>query len=159
MEQIHQQRLAKLARTLLFSSSGDRIEIDGKVLDFNMGWYGIKQSSDPFDDDDDDLKEVKPCEAYECGTTCCFAGFAPYIFPECREFRFWDEVVTFVTGESTPIWHFLFNPSWPNNPFQAAARALTLLKTGIPDDYDFHSLFFSELSKDELVAELEVFIN
>lgn len=130
MKPIHKRRLAKLALALLDAWDADKKRlVKGKrELKFDMQDFVGSDKYNPG-------KSPIPPSGHTCGTSCCFLGFAPLVFPKIAKAKDWNTVVDYLLGgfeEGT--WDFLFDPTWPNNAIQAAKRALWILNEGNPKE-------------------------
>ncbi len=133
MKDIHRQRFAKLAIALYSGSrrhkGADRlIPPTERVLVFNMGTHST------INDGKGSQEDASPAKVHTCGTSCCFLGYAPVIFPSTRRMS-WRKVEEWMIGKPSPIhvWQFLFGTEWPNSVKLAAVRALYLLQNYGPD--------------------------
>lgn len=147
MKPIHKRRLAKLALALLDAWDADkkRLVRGKRELEFDMGnFLSAKRGS------------LSPIQS-ECGTTCCFIGFAPLVFPAMKKPYFWSEVSLWVTGLGTAElgWDFLFEQDWPSDPVQAAKRALWVLSRGIPrNEPDYTCRYYDRMTPATLRSRL-----
>ncbi len=116
MKPLNQKRLATLAIALLSGARGKRlIPPTDRIMKFNMNSYAVNATG----------RELNPWETPECGSSCCFLGYAPIILPETSLMVNWNKVSLHVIGKSWS--QFLFGGGWPSIPRQAAARALFML--------------------------------
>lgn len=126
MQDIHKSRLARLAIALLDASKGDRVTApSGKAYLFHMQVYSMTARGD----------NLRPAQVHECGTTCCFIGYAPIVFADELGADMpdrWGPLCDWVIGPEAipyaPLRAFLFGAHWPNDPFQAARRALAVCR-------------------------------
>jgi hypothetical protein len=156
MKKKYKQRIAKLAIEILEHSNNNN-KIDGGVK-FDMSTFMADNRGYSID-------EVK---IPECGTSCCFAGYAPSVFPYTKKLKEWKDVVNFITGnkkffwDADPVSDFLFSNSWSNNIKQAASRALYVLENEekfMDDEYISRSdNFYTSFSKDKLIERLNKFL-
>lgn len=153
MKKIHKQRLAKLAHALLSHARGGQIQVEGREpINFNMSWYAESETD----------SDVRPKTVHTCGTSCCFIGYAPVIFPSLRRCHGWGGVSRGVIGEDAgDTWDFLFNSGWRDDPKQAARRALFVLRDKkLPDLENIGSYrveYLKSLSNKAVLAELETY--
>lgn len=170
MKKLIKKRLAKLAIALLENSQGKKLySPKGEEMHFNMSDYASKNDGG-----------IHPNEqmGHACGSNCCFAGYAPFIFPAARKMHSWTDVVEYLLGsESCSNAHreahdFLFDDSWPDRPRDAAARALLFINqdgeiprkhTRVPKWYgpskrSYDRVYYSSYSKARLIEELQAHI-
>lgn len=130
MKDIHKSRLARLSIALLDATKKDRIvAANGKSMMFDMKRYSAS----------DNGTNLRPGEVHDCGTSCCFLGYAPLVFSEELKImpRLWSDLADWVlgkqpwlvTGHSTRF-DLVFGCQWPNDPKQAVRRALAVCRDG-----------------------------
>jgi hypothetical protein len=130
MEDINKRRLAKLALELLSATTGNNLKSpQGQVLKFDMSKF-----AGAIDQVWKVTIGVEPSKVGACGTSCCFLGYAPLVFPELKNSEDWCEVTDWVLGEYNKGFVFLFGDHWPSTPNQAVVRALYLLDFLIVND-------------------------
>ncbi len=104
----------------------------------NVNWVSLPER----------FKEVAP------GTNVTVTGWG-------QQSEDWGDYTDRVFGtKDDDTFAFLFDMAWPDDKKQCAARALTYLKSGIPDSgvSDFERLFLKSYSKKKLVEGLSEFI-
>jgi hypothetical protein len=158
-------RLAQLAITLLKYGVGNRVRYEEQELRFNMHTFigGADGAS------------LEPAEI-TCGTSCCFLGYAPAVWPEMsQEDWTWEDVRAFVLDDDRDdnLFEFLFGGGWADDPTQAAARALHFLEGGeiretrySETDYsetgewdiDCNAKYYPELNRKQLIERLSEFV-
>lgn len=93
----------------------------------------------------------------DCGTNVCFCGFSATIIDAIPGETWWDyslRVLGVEDDEEYSSSTFLFSTDWPDSKFQAAARALLLLKGEKPDTFDYKERYLKEISENQLINEL-----
>lgn len=78
----------------------------------------------------------------ECGTSCCAAGHAVFVFKDNDPNESWGQYITRILSKSfSPGWKFLFHRNWPDSKPQFAARAYLYLsrKGRVPKDWTYES--------------------
>lgn len=147
MKAIHKKRLATLALALL-----DHWDARRKVLVTGKKEVKFRMMSHL---ETDELHGDDPKD-WECGTSCCFMGFAPFTFPATRKMD-WGEATEYVTGDAGDMnsWGFLFGAPWKNDPVQAAKRALYVIQDKPPIyTHGYVQQFYPYMSKAKLRAAL-----
>lgn len=143
MKKLHQKRLAKLAIALLKSK---------RDIKFEMSCYSRNEEG----------VNLAPGRVMACGTSCCFLGFAPFVFPAVRKLKRWGHVCEWVIDAPAfgDRWIYLFKYCWPDDPKAAGARALWFLQNLESDKPYPTSMRIKQmkLSVDEIVKELETYL-
>jgi len=124
MNKTQKRRLAKLSLALLEHR---------KNVNFDMSSFSA--SEDGYTDFE--------LQDWDCGTSCCFAGYAPHVFSKNKSFQAimknpkagWDNVSKWLIGDdgavdtgSGHLWDNLFGLDWPDSPVAAVRRALFALE-------------------------------
>lgn len=158
MHPTNKHRLATLAIALVTNHRYRRLRPpENRKMTFDMSWWAH----------DEDGAMIGPDQVNECGTSCCFLGYAPVVMPETRGMDEWGDVINWVIGkEAARLENFLFGASWKSIPLEAAARALFILEGNDPGSMSSHggmaqncTLFkLSRLSKPKMLARLQAFI-
>ena len=149
---INKQRVARLAHHLLTHGQNDSLLTldNGRTFGFDMKDYAKNRQG----------KTLLPDRVKSCGTSCCFMGYAPLVFPETRNMTRWFDVGNWILG-GREGYYLLFSSEWPNNPKHAACRALFLLEYGsYYDDGEFDGDVTGgrmELENEAILAELETY--
>lgn len=117
----HQKsNLAKLTIALLENFSKD-IE-KRNVFIFDMGTF-FNVDNTPYD--------PYVASGHQCGTSCCFLGYAGKVFPKiAQKHGVWGDLSFELFGfhYDSLEYQLLFRDEWPNDPLEAACRALMLLE-------------------------------
>ena len=142
--------------------------LEDNQFPLNMNMY---QFIGPYEGDEiSGEQQVIPAEDFhECGTACCFVGFAPLAVNDVKQYETWDGYSFRILGlcrdyeGDREIEVFLTDANWPNDKLQAAARALyALLHEAAPEDYNSYgedaTRFYENLNKKEIIGLLKVFL-
>ena len=150
----NKKRLAKLAIELLKNSYGNKVKAGDRTLDFNMETYCARGNNH---------NHLGP-DQFHCGTSCCFVGYAPNVFPVTRKMDDWDQVVEHIIGldpysqKGDKVFITLFDMEWPNDPKLAACRALKVLKDGVDENISVRNFQYNKnYPKETLLKELAAF--
>jgi hypothetical protein len=166
MKKIHRKRLAALTLALLRDFKAKKLVTPkGKAIEFNMAAFASDGAINYWNT----ISTIPPRLVAECGTSCCFLGYAPLIFTQASKIKKWSDVCRWVTGfHQSNRFNFLFGPYWPAKPKQAAQRALFLIEnpkaTRLPQSpYGMKNhpeiRAYRRLTKKELQERLETIAN
>lgn len=99
-----------------------------------------------------------------CGTSCCLAGYGPIALGNGGG-QTWDKYISEFFGKDNIVWSFLFDPNWPSDRLEAAARVIyffnnekSVREWSEQEIEHFEMRFWTDESVEELIEELEKYI-